>query len=144
MCCVTVLHVLVVYWHHALWSFLQRRSLNVGGHSFTVSLSSRDRFEKTHLLPFRKTRRCQRYNNERGRRSLVRTTKKRSSTPRDSKRPRGADSCSWSRSHICSGPCSLTSGGRKFLQPINTKSRNAESVQSEESESPWERLRAGC
>lgn len=75
MCCVTVLHVLVVYWHHALWSFLQRRSLNVGGHSFTVSLSSRDRFQKTHLLPFRKTRRCQRYNNEGGRRSLVRTTK---------------------------------------------------------------------
>lgn len=69
MCCVTVLHVLVVYWHHALWSFLQRRPLNVGGHSFTVSLSSLHRFEKTHLLPFRKTRRCQRYNNERGRRS---------------------------------------------------------------------------
>lgn len=75
MCCVTVLHVLVVYWYHALWSFLQRRSLNVGGHSFTVSLSSWDRFQKTHLLPFRKTWRCQRYNNERGRRSLVRTTK---------------------------------------------------------------------
>lgn len=73
MCCVTVLHVLVVYWHHALWSFLQRRSLNVGGHSFTVSLSSRHRFEI--FLSKQKDPAMSAVQQR------VRTTKERSSTP---------------------------------------------------------------
>lgn len=52
--------LVVEYFHHSLI------------HSQPLVLRSSSK--KGHQLPFRKTRRCQRYNNERGGRSLVRTT----------------------------------------------------------------------